>query len=146
MLSADVVVAQLQCFTQREFEHLLGAGRERDVPARCLLTLTDDLFDLRAHGFERDAKALKCLRSDAFALVDQAEQDVLGPDVVVVEHARFFLRKHDHPPGPVGKPLKHGLNSFWCRWGKPTGRLLPTNRSTNNGCPIFPVGFVSCGS
>jgi hypothetical protein len=29
--------------------------------------------------------------------VDEAEQDVLGADVVVVEHPRLFLRQHDHP-------------------------------------------------
>jgi hypothetical protein len=27
----------------------------------------------------------------------------------VVEHARFLLRKHDHPTGPVGEPFKHLL-------------------------------------
>jgi hypothetical protein len=25
----------------------------------------------------------------------------------VVEHARFLLRKHNHPAGSVGKPFKH---------------------------------------
>jgi hypothetical protein len=39
--------------------------------------------------------------------VDQTQQNVLSPDVVVVEHARFFLRKHYNPAGSVGKPFKH---------------------------------------
>ena len=43
----------------------------------------------------------------ALALVDEAEEDVLGTDVVVVEHARFFLRKHHHAAGTVGEPFKH---------------------------------------
>jgi hypothetical protein len=52
-------------------------------------------------------EGLQRLRRDALALVDQAEQDVLGADVVVVEHPRFFLREHHDPAGPVGKPLEH---------------------------------------
>ena len=39
--------------------------------------------------------------------MDQAQEDVLGPDVVVVEHAGFFLSQNHHTAGPVGKPLEH---------------------------------------
>src|SRR5712692_1845038 len=39
--------------------------------------------------------------------MDQAEQDVLGSDVVVIEHPRLFLGEDDHSPGTVGEPLKH---------------------------------------
>jgi hypothetical protein len=38
--------------------------------------------------------------------VDQAEQDVLCPDEVVVEQARLFLGQHQHSSGSVGKALK----------------------------------------
>ena len=34
VLGADVVVAELQSFTQRQLEHLLGTRSERDVPGR----------------------------------------------------------------------------------------------------------------
>ncbi len=107
VLGADVVVAELQRLAQRQLEHLLGARRERDVAARRLLALTDDLLDLGAHGLQRDAEALEGLGGDALTLVDEAEQDVLGADVVVAEHAGFFLRQHDHPTGPVCEPLEH---------------------------------------
>jgi hypothetical protein len=79
-------VAELQRLAQAQLEHLLGARGERDVPGRRLLALADDLLHLLAHGLERDAEALQGLARDALALVDQAEQDVLGADVVVVEH------------------------------------------------------------
>ncbi|CAB4940671.1 unannotated protein [freshwater metagenome] len=39
--------------------------------------------------------------------MNQPEQDVLGADVVVVQKACFFLRKHDDPAGPIGEPFKH---------------------------------------
>src|SRR5205814_5001923 len=46
---------------------------------------------------------------DTVALVDEAEQDVLGADVVVLKPAGFFLSQDHNPPGPVGKPLEHRL-------------------------------------
>ena len=110
VLGADVVVAELQCLAQRQLEDLLGAGRERDVTRRRGAAVADDLLDLRAHGFERDAERLERLGGDALALVDQAEEDVLGPDVVVVEQARFFLRQDDHSAGSIGEAFEHGWN------------------------------------
>ena len=107
VLGADVVVAELQRLAQRELEDLLRAGRERDVARRRLAAVADDLLDLRAHGLERDAERLERLGRDALTLVDQAEQDVLGPDVVVVEEARLFLREDHDPSGPVGEALEH---------------------------------------
>jgi hypothetical protein len=41
--------------------------------------------------------------------VDQAQEDVLGADVVVVEHPGLFLGQDDHPAGSVGEPFEHLL-------------------------------------
>src|SRR6185503_20051207 len=84
-----------------------GARRERDVAGRLLLTLTDDVLHLLAHGVERDAERLERLGGDALALVDQAEQDVLGADVVVVEHLRLFLGEDHHSSGAVREAFEH---------------------------------------
>ena len=51
------------------------------------------------------------LRGHAVTLADEAEQDVLGADVVVIEHPGFFLRQDNNPPLPVGEPLEHALRS-----------------------------------
>ncbi len=112
VLGADVVVAELQRLAQGQLEHLLGARGERDVAAGRLLALADDLLDLLAHGLERDAQALEGLGGDALTLVDEAQEDVLGADVVVVEHARLFLREHHDPTSPIGKPLEHPCTPF----------------------------------
>jgi hypothetical protein len=94
-------VAELQRLAQRQLEHLLGPGRERDVarlgdePPWPMISSTW----LRT-AFQRDAERLEGLGGDAFALVDQPEQDVLGADVVVVEQARLFLGQHRPPGGP----------------------------------------------
>jgi hypothetical protein len=107
VLGADVVVAQLQRLAQAQLEHLLGARGERDVPGRRLLPGADDVGHLGAHGIERDLELLERLRCDALALVDQAEQNVLGTDVIVVEHLRLFLGEHNHPASAVGESLEH---------------------------------------
>jgi hypothetical protein len=39
--------------------------------------------------------------------VNQTEQDVLGSDVVVVEHLGFFLGQDDNTTSSVGKSLEH---------------------------------------
>jgi hypothetical protein len=41
--------------------------------------------------------------------VDQAEQDVLGANVVVVEHLCLFLGKDNYTAGFVSKFLEHKL-------------------------------------
>ena len=72
-----------------------------------LTAAPDDLLDLGADRVERDVERLERLGRHALTLVDQAEEDVLGADVVVVEAARLLLRQHDHSAGPVGEPLEH---------------------------------------
>ncbi len=114
VLRADVVVPKLQRLAQRQFQHLLGPRRERNVAAGRLLALPDDLFHLLAHAFERDPKALQSLGGDALALMDEAEQDVLGADVVVVEHPGLFLRQHHNSSGSVGEPLEHFVALLTC--------------------------------
>ena len=44
--------------------------------------------------------------------MDESKQDVLGADVVVIEHASFFLRENNNATCPVGKALKHRSDSF----------------------------------
>ena len=107
VLRADVVVTELQRLSQRQLEHLLGARREGDVARRLLLALADDVLDLLADGVEGDPEAFERLGRDTLTLVDQAQQDVLGPDVVVVEHLRLFLGEDDDATGTVGESLEH---------------------------------------
>src|SRR3546814_10609448 len=60
----------------------------RDVPGRLLLALADEVLHLFAHGIERDVERLERLGGNALTLVDEAEQDVLGADVVVRSEER----------------------------------------------------------
>ncbi len=111
VLGADVVVAQLQGLAQRQLEDLLGSRGEGDVAAGGLRPLADDLHHLGAHRLQADAHAFEGPGGDAFALVDEAEEDVLGADVVVVEQPGLFLGQDHHPAGSVGEPLEQGSQS-----------------------------------
>ena len=77
------------------------------MPGGSLLALTDDLLNLLAHLVEADVKRLESLRGNTLALVNQAEQNVLGADVVVVQQLRFFLSEHHNTTGLVGEFFKH---------------------------------------
>ena len=143
VLGADVVVAELQRLAQRQLEHLLGARREGDVPRRRRAALPDDLLDLAADGLEADVQRLERLRGDALTLVDEAEEDVLGADVVVVEEARFLLGEDDHPAGPVSEAFEQGnrLRSRRMRGEKPTCSRLPERHcATRASASVLPAG------
>ena len=109
VLGADVGVAELQRLAQRELEHLLGPRRERDVPgSRGLLPAADNLLDPMPDRLEADPQGRQRPGGDTFALPQEAEQDVLGADVVVIQVPGLGLRQHDDPARPVGETLEHG--------------------------------------
>jgi hypothetical protein len=116
VLGADVVVAERQRFAQRELEHLLGARSERDLAGRDLVALADDAGDLRAHLFDRDVERFEHARGEAFLFAQQTEQDVLRPDVVVLERPRLVLREHDDLASPFGEPFEQFETSLPPEW------------------------------
>ena len=77
------------------------------MTGRGRLALTDDLDDLAAHGVQGDVHRLQRLGGHPLALVNEAEEEVLGADVVVVQSPRLVLREHDDAAGTVGKAFKH---------------------------------------
>ena len=95
MLGADVVVPEREALAQRQLEHLLRARCERDLARRRLVALADDARDLCADLIERDVEFGEDPRGDALFLAEQAEQQVLGADVVVAQLARLVLREDD---------------------------------------------------
>ena len=107
VLRADVVVAQLQGLAQAQLEDTLSARGEGNVTLDRLLTLADDLNDRGANGLALDTHRLQGLGGDALTLGDQAEQQVLRADVVVLETASLVLREHDDPASAVGKAFEH---------------------------------------
>ena len=92
--------AEGQRFAQREFEHFLRARGERDLAGRDLVALADDALDLRAHLLDRDVEGLEHCGRHAVLLAEEAEQQVLGADVVVLQRAGLVLRQDHDLLGP----------------------------------------------
>src|SRR6185369_10000206 len=86
VLRTDVAVIELPSLGHRELEHPLGAGRVREVGARGQPrpSLLDYRFDLQLHLVEVHGKVLQHDRRHAPTLSDDAEENVLRADVLVM--------------------------------------------------------------
>src|SRR5258706_426401 len=84
-----------------------GRGRAGWVgggPRRRALAPAEELGDLLADPVQGEAQRRQRLGGHALALAEQAEQDVLGADVVVAQDPGLFLSQDNNAPRPVGKP------------------------------------------
>ncbi len=70
-----------------------------------LLTLADNLDDPCPRIFKVDPERLQDTSGKTLLLPQQAEQNVLGADVVVPERPRLLLGENDHLTRPVREPL-----------------------------------------
>jgi hypothetical protein len=71
--------------------------------ALAALVARQQLDDLLAHSAEIGAELDQHLCGDALALADEAEQDVLGADVVVAQLQRLAQRQLEHLLGARGE-------------------------------------------
>src|SRR6202034_100177 len=67
--------------------------------------------------------------------MDEAEQDVLSANVVVIQHPGFFLRQDYNPPRPVGEPLEHVVALLTA--GIPAGFGVPACFRMVAACPTL---------
>ena len=108
VLGADVVVAELARFLDRQLQHALRLRGERDLTERQRLREAGQgPLDLRLHRFEPQPETLQHRGGDALAVTDEPEQDVLGTDEVVAETSRLLTRQDDDPSRPFGESFKH---------------------------------------
>ena len=91
VLGADVGMIERLRFLAGEREHFLHARRVGNVADHLRLRAGADLFlDFHADGFEIEPHLLEHVDGDALAELDQAEQKMLGADVIVVEAIGFL--------------------------------------------------------
>ena len=107
VLCADVVVTQLQSFPQAQFQHLASVRSEGDVSVFTCSSLADHGNNLLANAFRIHAVQGQRLSSNSVTFLHQAEQEVLGADVVVMKATCFGLRQDDHSASSVSKPFEH---------------------------------------
>src|SRR5215210_293568 len=112
VLGADVVVAKAERLAQGELQHLLGARGERDLAGGDLLARAHDADHLGADALHRDVEALEDAGGKPLLFAKQAEQDVLGADVIVLENPGLLLGEDDHLASPFGEALKHAVLSY----------------------------------
>ena len=93
VLGADVVVAEAPGLVDGELDHSLRARGQADLTDDRPVAAPDDELDRGPDLRQLDVHVLEDARRDALALADEAQEQVLCADVVVVEPLRFVLRK-----------------------------------------------------
>ena len=67
----------------------------------------DDLLDLQADLAQVDVEVFQDIGGDARPFLDQAQEDVFGADVLVVEALRLLIGELHHLASSVGKAFIH---------------------------------------
>ena len=91
VLRADVVVAQAAGLVDRQLDDPLRSRRQADLADDRTVTPADDELDRGPDLRQLHVHVLEDAGSDTLALPDEAEEEVLGSDVVVVEPLRLVL-------------------------------------------------------
>ena len=93
MLGSDVVVTESAGLVDGELDDALRTRRQADLADNRSVAAPDDELDRGPDFRKLDVHVLEDARRDAFTFPDQAEEEVLRADVVVVEPLRFVLRQ-----------------------------------------------------
>ena len=91
VLGPDVGMIERFRFLARKRENFFDARRIRNVAHHLGLRPGTDLFlDFHPHGFEVETHLLQNVDGHALPKFDQAKQQMLGPDIIMVEAVSFF--------------------------------------------------------
>ena len=115
VLRADVVVTEPAGLVDGQLDHALGARRQAHLADDRAIATTDDEFDGGPHLRELDVHVLEHARGDALALADEAQEQMLRADVVVVEPLGFVLRERQDLASAVRElveSIHRGLNAY----------------------------------
>ena len=122
VFGADVVVVEVAGLLDGVLDDLLGPrGLGQLAHGDHVGPGLDDLLDLQADLAQVDVEVLQDVGGDAGAFLDQAEEDVLGADVLVVEALGLLVGQLHHLAGPVGKAFIHSSRLRQSR-PRPRGR------------------------
>ena len=97
MLGADVSVIQRLGFLRCQGQNLFNPRCVGDVADHLLVGAGADLLlDFHPDGLQVEPHFLEHVDGDALAKFDQAEQQVLGADEIVIEAVSFFARQRQY--------------------------------------------------
>ncbi len=112
MFGSHVIVIQVAGFLDRVLDHLLGSRSLGQLAHRHHLGAgLNDLLDLIANLTQVDIQVPQNVRGDAAPFLDQAEQYVLGSDVLVVEPLRLLVGELHHLASTFGEAFIHQVYS-----------------------------------
>jgi hypothetical protein len=147
VLGAHVVVVEVASLFDGVLDDLLGSRGLRELAHRDHLRATlDELLDFEANLAKVDVEVLEHVGPDPRPFLHEAEQDVLGPDVFVVESLRLLIGERHHLASTIGQPFEHsGLRSQCPRTRPRDGLPLrdPAHRRGTRRRPVrVPVGVL----
>ena len=102
MFGANIMMAHAAGFFDGKFQDLLGAGGKIDLAA-AVLPKPAQLFNHFAHAIRFQAQFAQYTAGDAAIFLDQAEQQVFGPDRALVQALGFLMSQAEHPARSLGK-------------------------------------------
>ena len=103
MLRADIVVIEIARFFDRVFDDFLRARRLRKLAhGHHLGTTLHKLLDFKANLAQINVEVLEHVGANARAFLHEAKQNVLSPDVLMVESLGFLVGKRHHFARTVG--------------------------------------------
>lgn len=131
VLGADIGMLQGFGLLAGEGEDLLHAGRVGDIAGHLVLLAGADLFlDLLADGLEVEAHLLEDIHRDPLAQLDQAEQEMLGADIVMVEAVGLLAGKGQNLLSAGREIVHHGCSPVaGLSLPKPLVGILPISGS-----------------
>ena len=110
----DVGVVHPPSLVDGQLHHLFRAGSQSDLPLGRFLAAPNDKLNRRTDFAEIHCQAGQDPSGNALSLPYQAQQNMLGPNIVVVESLGFFLGQRQNPAGSLGeflKPTSHNNRS-----------------------------------
>jgi hypothetical protein len=103
-------------FINRKFEHALGAGREFRLGAGCARGCARHPLHQFFHPPLVETKLAQNSARDATFLTDQAQEQMLGADVVMLKPFRFLLSQTENSSRSLGKAFHlicHAVATSW---------------------------------
>ena len=109
MLGADIVMVEIARLFDRVLDHLLGARSLWKLAHRDHFRATlDELLHLEADLAEVDVEVFQHIGADTRPFLNEAEQDVLSADVLVIQPLGLLVCQGHHLACTVGQSLEHG--------------------------------------
>src|SRR2546421_9053945 len=106
MFCSDIVMIEAASFIDGQLDHLFGTRRQADFTRDEVIPTANYIFDGLTCLLEIDSQSREHFAGHALPLPEQAKQQMLGADVVVVEALRLFLGELHDFSGPLGEPVK----------------------------------------